>query len=170
MADMIVDGSGFEAISDAEALALLATAPVGRLIFSDRALPFVVPVSFVVDGLDIIMRTGRRSRLATHAPGNVVAFEVDDIAIETRSGWSVVVTGRVELVHDRVELGRFRALDIEAWLPSETDCYLRLRAELIAGRRIPALAGAAVGVLGSSRRRAARARLVRRRLLGPSAR
>ena len=50
MGHMIADGSGFEAISEAEALALLATAPVGRLIYSDRALPFVVPVSFVVDG------------------------------------------------------------------------------------------------------------------------
>lgn len=142
---MIADGSGFEGISEAEALALLATAPVGRLIYSDRALPFVVPVSFVVDGLDIIMRTGRRSQLTKHAPGNVVAFEVDDIAIATRSGWSVVVTGRVELVHDPGELGRLRALDIEAWVSSDTDCYLRLRVELISGRRIPALA-AAVGV------------------------
>jgi len=146
MGDMIADGSGFEAISDAEALALLATAPVGRLIYSDRALPFVVPVSFVVDGLDIIMRTGRRSRVATHAPGNIVAFEVDDIAVATRSGWSVVVTGPVQLVQDSVELERLRALDIEAWVPSEHDCYLRLQTELIAGRRIAAFAAVAAGV------------------------
>jgi nitroimidazol reductase NimA-like FMN-containing flavoprotein (pyridoxamine 5'-phosphate oxidase superfamily) len=134
---MSADGSGFEVLSDREAVALLATVPVGRLVYSDRAMPSVVPVVFVFDGVDIIIRTGRRSRLATLAPGNIVAFEVDDIAMASRSGWTVVVTGRVELVDDRAHLERLSALRLQTWLPGPTDCYLRLRPELIAGRRIP---------------------------------
>jgi hypothetical protein len=139
MNDMSADGSGLEVMTEAEAVSLLATMPVGRLVYSDRALPFVVPVSFVVDGVDIIIRTGRRSRLATHAPGNIVAFEVDDIVIARRSGWTVVVTGRVERVDDPVDVARLGALRLQTWVPHETDCYLRLRPELITGRRIPAV-------------------------------
>jgi uncharacterized protein len=138
MVAMSADASGLEVLSDREAVALLATVPVGRLVYSDRAMPSVVPVSFVFDGVDIIIRTGRRSRLATHAPGNIVAFEVDDIAMASRSGWTVVVTGRVELIDDPAEIERLSALGLKTWVPSPTDCYLRLRPELIAGRRIPA--------------------------------
>jgi hypothetical protein len=134
---MSANGSGFDVLPDREAVALLATVPVGRLVYSDRAMPSVVPVVFVFDGVDIIIRTGRRSRLATLAPGNIVAFEVDDIAMATRSGWTVVVTGRVELIDDPAHLERLNALRLQTWLPSPTDCYLRLRPELIAGRRIP---------------------------------
>jgi hypothetical protein len=126
-------------LSDEEALALLATAAVGRLVYSERALPFVVPVAFTLDATDIVIRTGRRSGPATHASGNVVAFEVDDIAT-ARSGWTVVVTGRIERVEADAELARLRALELPNWAPAASDHYLRLRAKLISGRRIPALA------------------------------
>jgi uncharacterized protein len=135
---MSVDASGLEMLSEPEALELLATVPLGRLVYSDRALPFVAPVSFILDGEDIVIRTGRRSNLATHGPGNVVAFQVDDIAVSTGSGWTVVVTGRLHLVHDAVEIARLSALKLRSWAPATSDRYLRLRPELITGRRIPA--------------------------------
>jgi hypothetical protein len=132
------DASGLEMLSEAEAIALLATVSVGRLVYSDRALPSLVPVSFSLDGADIVIRTGRRSSPATHASGNVVAFEVDDIGAG-RSGWTVLVTGRIELVVDPFEVARLGALQLPTWAPAVSDRYLRLRPELIAGRRIPAL-------------------------------
>jgi uncharacterized protein len=132
------DASGLEVLSEAEAFGLLATVSVGRLVYSDRALPSLVPVTFSLDGPDIVIRTGRRSSPATHASGNVVAFEVDDIG-GSRSGWSVLVTGRIELVVDAFEVARLGALQLPTWSPAVSDRYLRLRPELIAGRRIPAL-------------------------------
>jgi hypothetical protein len=134
---MPADASGLEVLSEGEALALLATASVGRLVYSDRALPFVVPVAFTLDATDIVIRTGRRSDLATHA-GNVVAFEADDIA-SARSGWTVVVTGRIERVDADAEIARLGDLELPTWVPAASDHYLRLRPELISGRRIPAL-------------------------------
>jgi nitroimidazol reductase NimA-like FMN-containing flavoprotein (pyridoxamine 5'-phosphate oxidase superfamily) len=134
---MSVDASGPELLSEPEALALLATVPLGRLVYSDRALPFVVPVNFILDGQDIMIRTGRRSNLATHGPGNIVAFEVDEIAALTGSGWTVVVTGRLQLVHDATEIARLHALKLQSWAPAASDRYLQLRPELISGRRIP---------------------------------
>jgi uncharacterized protein len=132
------DGSELEVLSEEEAFALLATVSVGRLVYSDRALPSLVPVTFGLDGADIVIRTGRRSSPATRASGNVVAFEVDDIGTG-RSGWTVLVTGRIELVVDAFDVARLGALQLPTWTPAASDRYLRLRPELIAGRRIPAL-------------------------------
>jgi uncharacterized protein len=125
------------ALSESDALALLATVPVGRIVYSDRALPFVTPVNFILDGADVIIRAGRRSPLATHTPGNVVAFEADDINVVDRSGWSVVVTGRVELVDDADEVARLDAWHLQTWRPALSDRYLRLRPELISGQHLP---------------------------------
>jgi hypothetical protein len=141
------DASGLEVLSEAEAFALLATVSVGRLVYSDRALPSLVPVSFSLDERDIVIRTGRRSSPATHASGNVVAFEVDDIGAG-RSGWTVLVTGRIELVIDPFEVARLGALQLPTWAPAVSDRYLRLRPELIAGRRIPALTAPAKDASG----------------------
>jgi uncharacterized protein len=134
---MAAELSNSGTLSEGDALALLATVPVGRLVYSDRALPFVTPVNFILDGADVVIRAGRRSALATHTPGNVVAFEVDDIDAVDRSGWSVVVTGRVELVDDADEVARFDAWHLQTWRPATTDRYLRLRPELISGQHLP---------------------------------
>ena len=134
-------------LSEAEAFALLATVSIGRLVYSDRALPSLVPVSFSLDGPDIVIRTGRRSNPATHASGNVGAFEVDDIGTG-RSGWTVLVTGRIELVVDPFEVARLGALQLPTWAPAASDRYLRLRPALIAGTRIPELRAPVDGTSG----------------------
>jgi nitroimidazol reductase NimA-like FMN-containing flavoprotein (pyridoxamine 5'-phosphate oxidase superfamily) len=135
---MSANSSGLGTLSEGDALALLATVPVGRLVYSDRALPFVSPVNFILDGPDVIIRTGRRSRLATHTPGNIVAFEVDEIDAVDRSGWSVVVTGRVQLIDDALEVARLAAWHLQTWQPATTDRYLRLRPEMVSGQHLPA--------------------------------
>jgi uncharacterized protein len=131
-----IDKSGLEVVDDDECFALAKTARIGRVVYSDRALPVIVPVNFVLDGADVVMRTQRRSRLATHAAGNVVAFEVDDIDPTTKTGWSVVFTGTLELVDDAFEVRRLEGLGLHSWAPSAHDRYLRLRPELVSGRRI----------------------------------
>jgi nitroimidazol reductase NimA-like FMN-containing flavoprotein (pyridoxamine 5'-phosphate oxidase superfamily) len=113
--------------------------PIGRVLYSDRALPVIVPVNFVLAGTDVVIRTGRRSRLATHAAGHVIAFEVDDIDSSSRSGWSVVLTGFAELVDDPVEARRLDALGLQSWAPGAADRYVRLRPDLVTGRRIAAV-------------------------------
>jgi hypothetical protein len=137
---MSADPSSFAALSEGDALALLASVPVGRLVYSDRALPFVTPVNFIVDGGDVVIRTGRRSALATHTPGNIVVFEVDDIDVVDRSGWSVVVTGRVELIEDADDVARLEAWHLQTWQPAIGDRYLRLRPEIVSGRQFPVAA------------------------------
>jgi len=137
MVNMPVDKSGLEVLTEDECFAQLETVPIGRVVYSDRALPVVVPVNFILDRTDVVIRTQRRSRLATHAPGHVVAFEVDDIDPVTRSGWSVVLTGRFHLVDDTDEVRRLDGLGLRSWAPTAHDRYLKLRPDLVTGRRVP---------------------------------
>jgi nitroimidazol reductase NimA-like FMN-containing flavoprotein (pyridoxamine 5'-phosphate oxidase superfamily) len=132
---MFSDRSDANALSDGESLELLASASIGRIAYSDRALPFVVPVKFVLDGMDIVIRTSRTSALAANVPGNVVAFEADDLGSPGESGWSVVVTGRALLVADAVDVARLTTLPLQGSPSEEADCYLRLRADVINGCR-----------------------------------
>ena len=150
-----IDKSGLEVLTEGECFALLETAPIGRVVYSDRALPVIVPVNFAIDGVDVVIRTGRRSRLATHAAGHVIAFEIDEIDVVSRSGWSVVLTGYLQLVDDPAEVGRLERLGLRSWAPSAHDRYLRLRPDLVTGRRIPvAVSGSSGDVVGAELARA----------------
>jgi hypothetical protein len=133
---MFSDKSGLEVLSEGESLELLAGISVGRIVYSDRALPFVVPVNFVLDGMDIVIRTSVRSGLISNVPGHVVAFEADAIDPVDKVGWSVVVTGRAELVDDSIDNLRLDGLGLQSWSPAPTDRYLRLRADVVSGRRV----------------------------------
>lgn len=87
---MQLDQSGLEILDEDECRALLARAVIGRIVFTHHALPAIQPVNFALSDGDIVIRTSRRSRLATAASDTVVAFEIDDFDAEKRTGWSVV--------------------------------------------------------------------------------
>lgn len=125
-------------LSREESLALLASMPVGRLVFSERALPAVVPVNFLLDRDRIVVRTGNSHGLAAAVRGAVVAFEVDDFDAATRQGWSVLVTGRASEVDDPLELERLRALPLLPWVGGQLDHFVTISVELVTGRRIGA--------------------------------
>ena len=63
-----------------------------------RALPAIVPVNYVLSGSRVVFRTEPRGMLARACAGTVVAFEVDELDPEGRSGWSVLVVGQAELL------------------------------------------------------------------------
>ncbi len=92
----------------AQALALLAKAPFGRVVFSHQALPAIRPVNHLVEaGGDVVIRTHTGMALLGRAAlSEVVAYEADDLDPDTRTGWSVVVTGTASLVSDPAELAR----------------------------------------------------------------
>jgi uncharacterized protein len=62
-----------------ESLRLLATVAVGRVIFTENALPAVRRMNFAVaDGL-IVMRTAADSIVARKLDGIIVTFEADEL-------------------------------------------------------------------------------------------
>jgi nitroimidazol reductase NimA-like FMN-containing flavoprotein (pyridoxamine 5'-phosphate oxidase superfamily) len=90
-----VNGADFDR---ARCLSLLTSVPIGRVVYTDQALPAVTPVSFVLDGEAVAILTVSGSALAVAVRGAVVAFQADRIDPATLTGWSVTVVGRARLV------------------------------------------------------------------------
>ncbi|MET0133926.1 MAG: pyridoxamine 5'-phosphate oxidase family protein [Kibdelosporangium sp.] len=134
-----MDSAGLDVLSEPDCLRMLASVPVGRIVFTDRALPAIQPVNFVVHEGSVIIQTSARSRLAIAATESVVAFEVDEFTDGVApTGWSVVAVGRATRVTDSAELARVRQLGLRPWVPGTKDCYLRIEIEVVSGRRLAA--------------------------------
>ncbi|GAA1835098.1 pyridoxamine 5'-phosphate oxidase family protein [Actinomadura chokoriensis] len=133
---MQLDQSGLQILDEDECRALLARAGIGRIVFTHQALPAVQPVNFLLSRGDIVIKVSRTSRLATAAADTVVAFEIDDYDIDAEAGWSVVAVGRARRVTDPREITMLEALPLRTWAPVERDTFIRVRPELITGRRI----------------------------------
>ncbi|MGR7001661.1 pyridoxamine 5'-phosphate oxidase family protein [Yinghuangia aomiensis] len=104
-----------EPLTRDEALALLARAGFGRIVFSHHALPAIRPVNHILDGGSIVVRTHEGAALnalvrGAGDQGVVVAYEADEIDPGTRTGWSVIATGYATAVTDPAELDRYRVL------------------------------------------------------------
>jgi nitroimidazol reductase NimA-like FMN-containing flavoprotein (pyridoxamine 5'-phosphate oxidase superfamily) len=119
-----------------ECLRLLATVPVGRLIFTAGALPTVKMMNFVLAGDMIVLRTAPGTAAARKAAGSVVAFEADTVDAATSSGWSVTVTGWAALVTDVRVLAAYSALPLVPWAPGERDLFVTIRTDVVLGQRV----------------------------------
>ncbi|GII76294.1 pyridoxamine 5'-phosphate oxidase [Sphaerisporangium rufum] len=133
---MTVDSAGLQVLSREECLELLASVPVGRIVFTDRALPAVQPVNFVLDRGLVVIRTTSGSRLAAAAGDTVVAFEADEFDAVLRTGWSVTMVGHARGVRDAAEADRLRRLPLAPWAPGTREHFIVLRPEQVSGRRM----------------------------------
>ena len=94
---------GAQRLDTDEAIRLLASVEFGRVVFTVNSLPAIRPVNHLLDDGRIIIRarlTSAISSRARSADGIVVAYEADSIDPHTRSGWSVVATGRAYTITD----------------------------------------------------------------------
>ncbi|MCB7135970.1 pyridoxamine 5'-phosphate oxidase family protein [Cellulosimicrobium marinum] len=128
--------AGLVELAPEESYALLATVPVGRIVYTDHALPAIQPVNFVLDGPDVVFRTGEGSKLAVAASRAVVAFEADSFDAQARSGWSVVLVGRTYEVTDPAERARLLDLPLVTFVPGERDRVIKVVPRIVTGRRI----------------------------------
>ncbi|SDI08751.1 Nitroimidazol reductase NimA, pyridoxamine 5'-phosphate oxidase superfamily [Sinosporangium album] len=133
---MNLDSAGLQVLDRAECMVLLSSVPVGRIVFTDRALPAVQPVNFLVVENHIVIRTGRGSKLAAAARDAVVAFEADEFDAERWTGWSVTAIGQARAVVAPGEIERLSRLPLTAWAPGDRDHYIVMRIEEVSGRRI----------------------------------
>ncbi|GAA0318327.1 pyridoxamine 5'-phosphate oxidase family protein [Actinoallomurus spadix] len=133
---MRFDTNGLEILDREECLALMASVPVGRVVFTDRALPAIQPVNFVLHGDDVIIATSAGSKLAAATAGTIVAFEADAFDAGDEAGWSVTVVGQARAVRDSGELRRLSLLPLDPWIPGRHDHFIRIRSDVISGRRI----------------------------------
>lgn len=122
----------------AECLALLSQCGVGRLAFTHGPTPVIIPVNFALDGTAVILRTARDTLLAGLPDGEGVAVEVDHVDPDYHTGWSVLVRGRLDRIHEPAELARARELPLGVYAPGTRDEWRRLTSATISGRRISA--------------------------------
>jgi uncharacterized protein len=123
----------------------LRSCTVGRIAVTDRALPAIVPVNYVVTGSRVIFRTEPGGMLARACAGNVVAFEVDDVDRNGRSGWSVLVVGMAELLEGSPAI-RASETGLVAAVGGERDQFVAITIGELSGRVI-GLAGEPVSAM-----------------------
>lgn len=132
-------GRSIEHLPRAECLRLMGSVPVGRIFYTQWAMPAVAVVNFALDRDEsIVIRTDASGKLWPAIRQAVVAFETDRLDEATRSGWSVTVVGRAEEVIDAGEAAGLRTLGLDPWAPGERDHFIRIRPEIVTGRRVRA--------------------------------
>lgn len=87
-------------LTETECLRLLGTGTVGRLVFTEAAMPAAAPVGYLLDGDEVIFRVPRDGPLAAATRNLVIGFQTDDIDPTTHRGWSVLGVGRTYEVTD----------------------------------------------------------------------
>ena len=117
-----------------ESLNLLASVPVGRLVFTHHALPAIRPVNHLVDGQKIVIGLTAGSALAraAAADGIVVAYEADSLDVIRHTGWSVVVVGIALLETAPGDLAAYRE-SVRPWLSGATADIVSITCEIVTG-------------------------------------
>lgn len=129
------DHAGLEILTFGDCLRLLGSVPVGRIGFFADGEIVILPVNYLVDGQDLVFRTGAGSKLSSVSNKNLVGFETDSYDAGTRSGWSVVVNGFTEIVDSDDEIRRLNDLGLQSWVNSgDAPSWIRIRPTSITGR------------------------------------
>ena len=139
MRKLATDRAGLEILHLGDCFLLLKSVPVGRIGFAEGGVVVILPVNFLVDGQDVVFRTGAGSKLSAVEVGHYVGFEADSYDAATETGWSVVVNGLAEVVDDAEEAARLDALGLSPWGGDASGrVWVRIRPSSITGRRIAA--------------------------------
>jgi uncharacterized protein len=88
-------------LGEQESIRLLRTTTIGRVAYSQAALPAIRAVSYTLRGETLVIPARAGSALAQAARGSVVAFEADCYDPAARTGWSVTVVGPSRVVAGR---------------------------------------------------------------------
>jgi nitroimidazol reductase NimA-like FMN-containing flavoprotein (pyridoxamine 5'-phosphate oxidase superfamily) len=142
MLDQPTDHAGLETLPFDLCLRLLASVPIGRVGFCADGEVVVLPVNHAMDGQDVVFRTASGSKLTAAEEQDLVAFEVDRYDLPTRTGWSVLVTGRATVVYDEAETRRLNRLNLQPWATTvDHPFWIRIHPTSVTGRRMPEPAG-----------------------------
>jgi uncharacterized protein len=131
-------------LSREQCLRLMATAPVGRLIYTRQAMPAVELVNFTINAGDIVIRTAG-GKLIAAIRGAVVAFEADDVDPDAGSGWSVTVVGHARQVIDPADIDKLRTTGPHPWVPGEPPYFVRITPGMLNGRWLTSADNAPAG-------------------------
>lgn len=119
-----------------QCLDLLERVRVGRLVFTEDALPAVQPVNFRVWRDDVVIRVAGGAKLTAAIGHQVVAFQADELDPDLRTGWSVTIVGHAESIIDVDEQVEVAGTFVQPWAEGRRDHFVRIRAEKVTGREL----------------------------------
>ncbi|MCV7231305.1 pyridoxamine 5'-phosphate oxidase family protein [Mycobacterium branderi] len=125
-----------EVLERQQCMALLQKVRVGRLVFTEHALPVVQPVNFRLWHDDIVLRVGGGAKLDAAVHNVVVAFEADELDPDLRTGWSVTVVGHAQLITSVDDLVELSGVFLQPWVEGRRDYFVRILTEQVTGRRM----------------------------------
>ena len=119
MIDVHFDDS-VQVLTEDQCLALLSSHDIGRIAFGFEGRIEIFPVNYGIEGVVIVIRTSRGTKLEG-APKSAVAFEIDGWDAESGIGWSVVARGFAgEVTTDSGRVAEHLRLDatfVSKWIP-----------------------------------------------------
>jgi hypothetical protein len=131
-----------EALDETESLSLVAAGGVGRIGYTSRFGPAVLPVNYDLYEQTIVFRTGLHSSMVEDLRTGIadaeydVAFEIDHIQPVTQEGWSVLIQGAAHFVDSDEELAPIAGLGVQPWPGGPKEQFIRIIPQHITGRRI----------------------------------
>ena len=114
-----------------ESLRLLGGASFGRIVYTVRALPAIVPVTHLVENGMVVVR----SHVGGECAGSVVAYQADDISADHPLGWNVTVTGVARRILDLGEIAHYESL-LTPMVDAPGVEVIRIYPEIVTGYRL----------------------------------
>lgn len=133
------DRRGLVVLDTEECYARIRATPVGRVGFVQDDEVLILPVNHVVVDAHIAFYTSWGSKLQVAADTGPMTFEVDGHDASQARGWSVLVVGSAEIVHDPTHREELDALAPPTWAPrAENMFWVLISPGRVSGREIPA--------------------------------
>jgi Pyridoxamine 5'-phosphate oxidase len=132
-----------EGLNEAECLELLASGgAVGRLVYNSRYGPTALPVLYKIDAGSIVLGTwdpvlfDEDLRTGIANADYQVAVEADQIDLETREGWIVLVRGAAHHLDTEAERAPIIDAGLEPWIEDVPAHFIRVDPTGMWGNRI----------------------------------
>jgi nitroimidazol reductase NimA-like FMN-containing flavoprotein (pyridoxamine 5'-phosphate oxidase superfamily) len=129
-------------LDEAECLRLIASGGIGRIGYSGRYGPTVMPVNYQLYEGTIVFRTTPDSATDEDLRTGIanaeykVAFEIDDFDTAARTGWSVLIQGSAHHVESEAERASVAGAGVDPWPGGDRELFLRINPSRITGRRV----------------------------------
>jgi nitroimidazol reductase NimA-like FMN-containing flavoprotein (pyridoxamine 5'-phosphate oxidase superfamily) len=131
----------FEELDEEQCLNLISGSGVGRIAYTSRFGPVILPVNYALQDGAVVFRTAANGPLDEDLRTGIadadykVAFEIDSIDLAGRQGWSVLIQGPAHHVTGAGE-DAVRGAGVESWAPGPRELFVRIAPSRITGRRV----------------------------------
>ena len=131
-----------EKLDEAECLRLISPGGIGRIAFSGRLGLSIVPVNYMLYEGTILFRTAQDSPMGEDLRTGIagaefkVAFEIDQVDLAAREGWSVLIQGAAHHLDSETERESAMRSGVQPWPGGRREHFVRIIPSRIAGRRI----------------------------------